>query len=35
VIVRAKAGETGQITLRATSEGLAAAEIPIATMPAK
>ena len=34
VIVRAKAGETGNITLRATAEGLAAAEIPIATMPA-
>ena len=34
VIVRAKAGESGKIMLRATSEGLAAAEIPIATVPA-
>ncbi len=34
VIVRAKAGETGNITLRATAEGLAAAEIPIVTMAA-
>jgi beta-galactosidase len=34
VIVRAKAGETGKITLRAASEGLAGAEIPITAMPA-
>jgi beta-galactosidase len=34
VIVRAKAGETGNITLRAATEGLTAAEIPIATMAA-
>jgi beta-galactosidase len=34
VIVRAKAGESGKITLRATSEGLAAAEIPIKVVPA-
>jgi len=34
VIVRTKAGETGKITLRATSEGLASAEIPIAAVPA-
>jgi beta-galactosidase len=35
VIVRAKAGETGKITLRAASEGLAGAEIPITAMPAR
>ena len=34
VIVRAKAGESGKITLQASSEGLAAAEIPITTVPA-
>jgi beta-galactosidase len=34
VIVRAKAGESGKITLRATSEGLVAIEIPITTTPA-
>jgi beta-galactosidase len=34
VIVRAKAGESGKIMLRATSEGLTAAEIPITTVPA-
>jgi beta-galactosidase len=32
VIVRAKAGESGKITLRAASEGLATAEIPLAAM---
>jgi len=34
VIVRAKAGESGNIMLRAASEGLATAEIPIMTAPA-
>jgi beta-galactosidase len=34
VIVRAKAGESGKIMLRASSEGLATAEIPIMTAPA-
>ena len=34
IIVRAKAGETGNNALRATAEGLAAAEIPIVTMAA-
>jgi len=34
VIVRTKAGETGKIMLRATSEGLAGVEIPITTVPA-
>ena len=33
VIIRTKAGETGKITLRATSEGLAGAEIPITAVP--
>jgi beta-galactosidase len=33
VIVRTKAGETGKITLRAASEGLAGAEIPITATP--
>jgi beta-galactosidase len=33
VIVRTKAGETGRIVLRATSEGLAGAEIPITVVP--
>jgi beta-galactosidase len=32
VIVRAKAGESGKITLRAASEGLATAEIPLAAV---
>jgi beta-galactosidase len=34
VIVRAKAGESGKIMLRATSEVLAGAEIPITAVPA-
>jgi len=34
VIVRTKAGESGKIMLRATSEGLATAETPIMTVPA-
>jgi beta-galactosidase len=33
VIVRAKAGETGKITLRAASEGLAGGEIPLMAVP--
>jgi beta-galactosidase len=33
VIVRSKAGETGKIVLRAASEGLAGAEIPITVVP--
>ncbi|MFZ0828741.1 MAG: beta-galactosidase GalB [Verrucomicrobiia bacterium] len=35
VIVRSKPGESGKVTLRATSGGLAAAEIPITTTPAQ
>jgi beta-galactosidase len=34
VVIRTKAGESGKITLRATSEGLAGAEIPIKVVPA-
>ena len=34
VIVRSKAGEAGRISLRATSEGLAGAEIPVNAVPA-
>jgi beta-galactosidase len=34
VIVRAKAGESGKITLQATSEGLTSVEIPIKTVSA-
>jgi beta-galactosidase len=34
VIIRTKAGETEKITLRATSEGLAGAEIPVTVVPA-
>jgi beta-galactosidase len=33
VIVRAKAGEPGRLSLRATSEGLTGAEIPITAVP--
>ena len=35
VIVRAKAGESGKITLRATSEGLAGTEIPLTAIQAR
>jgi beta-galactosidase len=35
VIVRAKAGESGKITLRAASEGLAGAEIPVTALPVR